>query len=107
MLLSLILKYVVARSRPSVFSFPFIDALSYSFPSMHAMVAFAALPILNKEFPKIKLVWILFAVMVAINRIYFDYHFFSDVVFGAFAGYLIGVIVIHIEKKYKFFAFLR
>jgi len=105
--LSLTLKYVVARPRPSVFSFPFIDALNYSFPSMHVMVAFAALPILNKEFPKIKFAWILFAVMVAINRIYFGYHFFSDVIFGAVVGYLIGCFVVHIEKKYKLFAYLR
>ena len=57
---------------------------------MHAMVAFAAIPILDKEFSKLKWFWIIFAFLVAFSRIYFEAHFLSDVVFGAFFGYFIG-----------------
>ena len=85
----------------------FLSALNFSFPSMHAMVAFAALPILNKEFPDIKWFWILFASLVAFSRIYLNFHFLSDVIFGAFLGYFTGIFIIHIEEKYNTFKFLN
>lgn len=105
--ISFILKLIIARPRPSIeIVYPLINTLDFSFPSMHAMVAFSAIPILNKEFAELKWFWILFAILVAFSRIYLNVHFLSDVVFGAFTGYFIGVFVIYIEKKYKPFKFL-
>ncbi|MBI2651703.1 phosphatase PAP2 family protein [Candidatus Woesearchaeota archaeon] len=91
--ISFILKLVVARARPVEF-FYIINALDYSFPSMHAMIVFSALPILNKKFQKLKWVWLAFAFLVAFSRLYFGFHFLSDVVFGAFFGYFIGIFLV-------------
>mgnify|MGYP001569809237 CR=1 FL=1 len=106
--ISFVLKLIIARPRPSIEIFyPLINTLDFSFPSMHAMVAFSAIPILNKEFAELKWFWILFALLVAFSRVYLDVHFLSDVVFGAFTGYFIGVFVVYVEKKYKPFKFLK
>ena len=74
---------------------------------MHAMVAFAAVPILNREFPKLNWFWIVFALLVSFSRLYTNVHFLSDVVFGAFSGYFIGIFVIKVEVKYKPFRVLK
>lgn len=106
--ISFILKLIIARPRPSIELFyPLINTLSYSFPSMHAMVAFAAVPILDKKFEKLKWFWMLFAFLVAFSRVYSDFHFLSDVVFGAFAGYFIGALMVYVEEKYHPFKFLK
>src|SRR3989344_1553851 len=47
--LSFIIKLIVLRLRPiQSFTFPFISVINYSFPSMHAMIAFSLLPIIIK-----------------------------------------------------------
>jgi len=96
---SFILKLIIARPRP----IGYIGYLIYSFPSMHAMVAFAAIPILDKEFPKLRVFWILFAFFVAVSRLYFNFHYFSDVVAGALIGYVIGLLFVNLEQKYNLF----
>ena len=74
---------------------------------MHSASAFAAIPILNREFPKIKWFWILFALLVAFSRLYLGVHYLSDVIFGIILGLAVGDIFIYIEEKYgpirKFF----
>ena len=59
--------------------------------------------ILDIEFKKIKWFFIIFAIVVGISRMYFNVHFFSDVVGGALLGYIIGDIFYNLEKKYKWF----
>lgn len=86
--LSYIIKVLVARPRPIM-----IDSFDiFSFPSTHAMAVFSVLPFINKntKFPK---VFILYALIVAFSRVYFSYHYLSDVVFGALFGYVIGSII--------------
>jgi undecaprenyl-diphosphatase len=98
------LKLLTQRIRPiGIINYPFINLINYSFPSMHTAVAFAAIPILDKEFPKLKLFWILFACFVGFSRIYFKMHYLSDVIFGALLGYCMGLLVIYLEEKYRFF----
>lgn len=99
---SFLLKFIVARPRP-LSSSTFFGILNYSFPSMHALVAFAALPILDKEFPKLRAFWILFAFLVVVSRLYFNFHYFSDVVGGALIGYGMGLLFLNLEQKYKIF----
>lgn len=97
-----IIKLIVLRQRPiDAFTFPFTSIINYSFPSMHAMVAFSLLPIIIKYLPKQKFFWIIFAFLVAFSRIYFGFHFLSDVVFGAFAGYFIGNLLLELHGKGK------
>lgn len=74
----------------------------FSFPSVHSLLAFAAVPILSQEYPKLKKVWIGIAVVIAFSRLYFGLHFLSDVISGALIGYVIGLLVVRIEKETKF-----
>ncbi len=110
-LVSFLLKIIVQKQRPfqtGIASIsPFLESASYytwnfSFPSFQSMLGFCAVPILSKEFPKLKFFWVCFAILIALSRVYFGLHFFSDVLIGGIIGYLIGTIVIELEKKYSF-----
>ena len=108
-ILAFILKLIVLRQRPteifthpnfSIINYPVINILYYSFPSMHAMVVFALLPILIKYLSKQKNFWIVFSLLVAFSRLYFEFHFLSDVVFGALVGYFVGKFLLgYYERK--------
>lgn len=109
---SFLLKIIVQRSRPFqlaiVSTLPVLAKNSHltwnsSFPSFQAMLAFCAIPILSKEFPRFKYVWIIFASLIAFSRVYFGLHFLSDVIAGGLIGYLIGMIIVKVEKENKFF----
>ncbi len=90
-----VVKLVVLRQRPAVtLTYPLINLVDYSFPSMHAMVAFSLLPLLARHMPRQKYFWMSFAFLVAFSRIYFRFHYLSDVVFGIFAGYFIGLFLL-------------
>ncbi|MBI3622836.1 phosphatase PAP2 family protein [Candidatus Pacearchaeota archaeon] len=108
---SFLLKIAVQRQRPyilGIVSTPqFLQEAAhivwdFSFPSFQAMLAFCAIPILKKEFPNFKYVWIVFACLVALSRVYFGLHFLSDVIVGGLIGYLLGVLIIKIEDENKF-----
>lgn len=109
--ISFLLKILIQRQRPFqlgiVSTLPILEKAShliwnFSFPSSHAILAFCALPILSKEFPKFKYIWIIFATLVAFSRVYFGLHFLSDVIAGSLIGYVIGMIIIKLEKEEKF-----
>ena len=111
-IVSLLLKIIVHRLRPFQLGIasllPILESVNYfpwdfSFPSFQAMLAFCAIPILSKEFPKFKYVWIVIASLVAFSRVYFGLHFLSDVLVGALIGYFIGLVVLRLEEKSKFF----
>jgi len=106
-----LLKIAIQRPRPFqtgiVSILPALEKSNYlvwnfSFPSFQAMLAFCAVPILAKEFPRFKYVWIIFAGLVAFSRVYFGVHFLSDVIAGGIIGYLLGIIVVKLEKEKKF-----
>lgn len=102
----LALKLITARVRPFYLGLPTLIALvqkaawwDSSFPSSHAAIAFCALPLLDKEFPKFKFVWLAFACLVGFSRIYFALHYLSDVIAGAALGYGIGLLAVKLEEK--------
>ena len=106
-----LLKFSVQRQRPFqleiVSVLPVLEKAShliwnFSFPSFSTMIAFCAVPILSKEFPRFKYVWIVFASLVAFSRVYFGLHFLSDIIAGGLIGYLLGWFIIKIEKENKF-----
>lgn len=103
-----ILKFLAARARPYQLGIDTLSLLRYSntinssFPSFHAAAAFSALPVLDKEFPRFKFVWLGFAFLVAFSRVYFAVHYLSDVIAGAFIGYFLGHIAVRLEEKYKY-----
>lgn len=99
--LAFALKLVFLRQRPiDAFTYPFTNIINYSFPSMHAMVVFALLPILAKCLQKQKAFWISFAFLAVFSRVYLGFHFLSDAVFGILLGYFIGSYLLrHSETK--------
>src|SRR3989338_7475251 len=101
-IISFILKLVILRQRPAdIFYYPLLNIIDYSFPSMHTMIVFSLLPILLIYLPKQKAFWASFAFLVAFSRIYFDFHYLSDVVFGAVVGYFIGNFLMELYNKNK------
>ncbi len=89
------LKFIIARPRPFPSTFEFAEPFYYSFPSLHAMVVFALLPFLIKEFPALRRILIGFAAFIGFTRLYFGVHYLSDVIFGAIIGYAIGWYLSH------------
>jgi len=108
---TVLMKIIVSRTRPfEVLALPLIKGVEYTsaawntaFPSLHAAAVFSLVPILDKEFPKIKWFWIILAVIISLSRIYTGVHYLSDIIAGALIGIVISNIVIKLEKKYKIF----
>lgn len=103
-----VLKYFVQRPRPFQQGIISISSAleqanyltwNFSFPSFHTLLVFSAIPLLSKEFPKLKKYWLIFAVLVGFSRVYFGLHFLSDVLVGGLIGYFIGVWVIRLERE--------
>ena len=100
--LAFVMKLIFLRQRPDyAFTYPFTNIINYSFPSMHALVVFALLPILKEHLPKQKNFWISFAFLVALSRVYLGFHFLSDVVFGGLAGYFLGGFLLELHERKK------
>jgi membrane-associated phospholipid phosphatase len=72
-----ILKLLIQRPRP------FFPLDFNAFPSAHSAFVFAPVFFLKG---RIKKVWIIFAIILSISRIYLGEHYFSDVLFGLLIG---------------------
>jgi len=108
---SFIIKILVQRPRPFetgiVSGLPLaiellgkgINLWNFSFPSFQAALAFSALPLLDKEFKKLKYAWLVIALLIALSRVYLGVHYMSDVVFGGLIGYVIGWSIVKIKEK--------
>lgn len=96
-IISIVLKALFARPRPFLIESQ-LRMLDYSFPSLHSMAAFAVLPFITDNY-KFSNMFVFYAMMVAFSRVYFSYHYLSDVVFGIFFGYFLGnAIYTHLGK---------
>ncbi|MDP2908311.1 MAG: phosphatase PAP2 family protein [Nanoarchaeota archaeon] len=106
--LTVLIKFFTHRARPfEELTTPLIQGIDYtfsfwntSFPSMHTAAAFSLVPILDKEFPKLKWFWITMAILISFSRVYVGVHYVSDTLAGCMIGLLIGYGIIQIEKKY-------
>tara|TARA_Y100000034_G_C6872043_1_gene398290 strand:- start:617 stop:1156 length:540 start_codon:yes stop_codon:yes gene_type:complete len=91
-IISVLIKFVVMRERPESALY---DEVGYSFPSSHATVAFSTIVFMNKEFPKLKWIFIVVAVLIAFSRVYLSVHYASDIIAGGFLGYGVGLLILH------------
>jgi undecaprenyl-diphosphatase len=66
---------------------------TYSFPSGHAALAFAAATVLSFGVPRLTAAWLGLAVLVAFSRVYIGVHYPLDVACGAVLGIAVGILV--------------
>jgi undecaprenyl-diphosphatase len=93
-----ILKPFFGRLRPD----PSLGALivdivnhGYSFPSVHAALAFTGAVVISTYERKLSVLGYILATLIALSRIYLGKHYPSDVIGGAILGYCIGRLLIH------------
>lgn len=107
-LISYYLKSFFAHARPSLYfqqigifeQINVVDGIKLyggqnSFPSGHTMSAFAFYAFLAFCFSKNKilsLIFLIFALLVAVSRIYLVQHFLQDVYLGAIVGVMVGIV---------------
>lgn len=92
------LKHLIGRARPrltdiSLFIGPSMRSGYDSFPSGHTALAFCMACILSRYFPRYRVLYYLFAIVVGLERIEDLAHFPSDVLAGAVVGLLLGKIM--------------
>ncbi|HLC65917.1 MAG TPA: phosphatase PAP2 family protein [Candidatus Nanoarchaeia archaeon] len=93
-LIGFALKLIIMRPRPfSVMVVPLLNIVDYSFPSLHAFIAFSLAHTASKILPRYRVLWYGYAVFIAFSRIYLQVHYFSDVVAGAFFGIIVSKLV--------------
>jgi undecaprenyl-diphosphatase len=66
---------------------------TYSFPSGHAALSFAAATVLAFGLPRWTVIWYTLAALVAFSRVYIGVHYPLDVTCGALVGLGVGVLV--------------
>jgi len=102
-----ILKVLIQRTRPfETLSLPLVQGVDYafsfwntSFPSLHTAAVFSLVPILDKEFPKLKWFWIPLALLISSSRVYLGMHYLSDALAACLLGLLVGQGILILEKR--------
>ena len=100
-----ILKHIIGRPRPTMlfeFNYNSLDFFNFeskfhSFPSGHSTTVFAVAFALFYLFPRLKNLWLIFAIVIALTRVIITEHFMSDIIAGAFIAYLVSI---YLRKKF-------
>jgi len=76
---------------------------TYSFPSAHAAVIFAAVTTLTFHYKNKRLGSILFLLgcLVALSRVILGVHIFEDIIVGSIIGIIIGILIQKANENYR------
>jgi membrane-associated phospholipid phosphatase len=93
-----VMKHLIGRARPrltsdSIFIGPSFRSGYDSFPSGHTALVFCLAYILSRHFPKYRIVFYMFASVVALDRVEDFAHFPSDILAGAMIGLIVAKIL--------------
>ncbi|MBP1930244.1 phosphatase PAP2 family protein [Ammoniphilus resinae] len=98
-----VLKDFIQRPRPVLDPAELLIPIptSYSFPSGHTLISFAAAATISAFFLRAGVIFFVFALLIGGSRVYLGVHYVSDVIGGALFGMTISYIVLHLPKWVK------
>ena len=96
-----LIKYILGVARPKYFFFEGFERLDFfnvlhksnSFPSGHTQAAFTLAVLIMIYFKKYHFYILFLAILMGISRIFMTMHFPSDIIFGAYFGAIIPIIL--------------
>ncbi len=102
-----VVKFLVGRQRPhksETFEAHVFDPITthwhwHSFSSGHSQVIFTAAVMFSIAFPKLRWMWLAFAVILCATRVIGHDHFLSDTIFGATVGYVGTLLALKLMKE--------
>lgn len=94
------LKNMLYRMRPPALDIStYACPTTYSFPSTHAALAFAAAVMLSTYDKKRRVFYYGVAVLISFSRIYLQCHYLLDIVGGALLGSAISLFFLYVGKR--------
>lgn len=99
---NLLIKNTIKRSRPFFhknYKLLIKQPWDYSFPSGHTLASFSAATVLNFMNPWLGIIAFIYAILIALSRLYLRVHFFTDVFFSMLLGIGIGLLSVYIYSN--------
>lgn len=98
MLGNLLLKNTIRRTRPfshKKYKLLIKQPWDFSFPSGHTMSSFAAATVLSSFNLYLGIGCFIYAILIALSRLYLRVHFFTDVIFSSIIGTALGILAVY------------
>ncbi len=104
------IKFIIGAARPKYFFLYNYERINFfniehkvnSFPSGHTQAAFTVAVLFLIYFKRYHLIIIGAAILMGLSRIFMSMHFPSDLIFGAYIGSLIPIVIYKFHFKFKF-----